>query len=217
MSRRLTVDRLTACGFSEVGCWTATERRIDPPVNLPAQRGVYAFAIGDEVVYVGLASRSIKQRLGFYARPGASQRTNVRLNAMIVELIRQGQSIRILLAHPEDTRWNGLRVSGPEGLEAALIEDFDLPWNVRGSQSALPAHADGSSSLSGQRRPHGSTPQAIRNFVATHPRCTELQIAKGVFGPNALQPQANGYCRKLVEHGLLERLPTRPATYIVKG
>jgi len=106
-------------------------------------------------------------------------------------------------------------MSGPEGLEAALIEDFYLPWNMRGSETEVlrpstnPEPSDG-------RRPHGSVPSAIARFVALNPKCTELQIAKGVFGPKAVQPQANSYCRKLVERGVLERLPTRPVTYLLK-
>ena len=95
MTPKLTIDLLLDSCFVEVGCWTVSEHRINPPANLPAKRGVYAFAIEEQVMYVGLASRSIKQRLGFYARPGASQRTNVRLNAMIRELVDEGATIRI--------------------------------------------------------------------------------------------------------------------------
>lgn len=212
----LTVERLLASGFEVAGCWSAKEHRIDPPLNLPAQRGVYAFALGEQVVYVGLASRSVKQRLGFYARPGQSQRTNIRLNAMIAELIGQGQTVRVLIAHPDDSEWNGLRSSGPEGLEAALIEDFDLSWNMRGSTSPVEPAPTDLPMGSGGRRVHGTTPQAILDFVAAHPKCTELQIAKGVFGPSAVQPRANQYCRRLVAEGKLKRLETRPVRYVIQ-
>lgn len=215
--RSLTVAILLEAGFQEVKCWGASEHRIDPPKDLPAKRGVYAFALEDEVVYVGLASRSLKQRLNFYARPGASQRTNVRLNGMISELLRQGETVRILLAHPDDSEWSGLRLSGPEGLEAALIEDFDLPWNMRGSKRApaptLTRKRDGSNG----RRARGSVSEAILAYVQGNPNCTELEIAKGVFGPDAVQPRANPYCRKLVGQGKLARLPNRPATYVWIG
>lgn len=213
---KLTVTKLLEAGFEEFECWGASEHRLNVPANLPKRRGVYAFALEEEVVYVGLASRSLSQRLGFYARPGHSQRTNVRLNAKIAELIRQGQTVRILLAHPPDGEWNGLRVSGAEGLEAALIEDFDLPWNVRGSKSASVRHETGIKAESGGRRVHGSTPEAILRYIAANPHCTELEIAKGIFGPDAVQPRANMYCRKLTDSGQIERLPTRPATYVVR-
>lgn len=213
---KLTVENLLSRGFHELESWVANEKQIIPPRLLPHERGVYAFAVGEQVMYVGLASRSLKQRLNFYARPGVSQRTNVRLNSMIREHIESGEMVRVLIAHPEDREWNGLRLSGPEGLEAALIEDFDLPWNVRGSVSpiALPKELKGS--LFPDRRVRGSTPEAILAFVAANPKCTELQIAKGVFGPNAVQPRANQYCRRLVEDGKLERMATRPATYVAR-
>lgn len=94
--------------------------------------GVYAFAIKGIVQYVGLASRGIAGRLYSYTRPGASQRTNVRLNSKISDLLTTGTLIEIFVAHPTDGDWNGMRLSGPQGLEAALIADYELPWNKRG-------------------------------------------------------------------------------------
>lgn len=211
----LTVARLLAAGFTEIGCWQTGLDRLDPPRDLPALRGVYAFAVDECVLYVGLASRSIRQRLGFYARPGSSQRTNVRLNGQIRQLIGEGHTVRVLIAHPPDLEWGKFRISGPEGLEAALIEDFQPPWNMKGKVAIAPASIINPSHSGTGRRVHGSVPQAIIGYVSAHPGCTELQIAKGVFGKNAVQPQANGYCRKLTERRVLERLPTRPATYIL--
>lgn len=213
---KLTVENLLSRGFHEFESWVANEKRIVPPRLLPHERGVYAFAVGEQVMYVGLASRSLKQRLDFYARPGVSQRTNVRLNSMIREHIESGEMVRVLIAHPEDREWNGLRLSGPEGLEAALIEDFDLPWNLRGSVSPIAPTKKLEGSLFLDHRVRGSTPEAILAFVAANPNCTELQIAKGVFGPNAGQPRANQYCRRLVEDGKIERMATRPATYVAR-
>lgn len=215
MNKSLTASYLIANGFTDVGCWNATDQRLGPPPELPLVRGVYAFAVDDKVLYVGLASRSLRQRLNFYARPGASQRTNVRLNGLIRRLISEGSTVRILIAHPQDGTWNGFRLSGPEGLEAALIEDFKIPWNVKGAVVDVSSTETSQADAIAGRRPHGSASRAIIDFVAKNPRCTELAIAKGVFGPNAVQPQANSYCRKLVERGALKRLPTRPATYLL--
>ena len=213
--RILTVASLEEAGFKEVGCWSPDELRLNPPKGLPSVRGVYAFAIDECAMYVGLASRSVKQRLAFYSRPGVTQRTNVRLNSLIRELSNNGHIVRIFIAHPPDLEWNGLRVSGSEGLEAALIEDFRPPWNMKGWHAASTATVKTRTESSVDRRPRGSVPRGIVEFVRAHPACTELQIAKGVFGPEAVQPQANTHCRKLVERGLLERLRTRPATYRV--
>lgn len=131
---KLTVERLLAAGFQEVGCWELNDASdLTHSIQLPRKPGVYAFAIDGVVQYVGLASKSLHQRLGFYRRPGPSQRTNVRLSEIIRGHLGGGRTVQVLIAHPPDHHWNGFRISGAEGLEAALISDFDLPWNVRGA------------------------------------------------------------------------------------
>lgn len=131
---QLTVDHLLESGFEEVGCWELNDARdLSHSIDVPKKAGVYAFAINGLVQYVGLASKSLKQRLGFYRKPGASQRTNVRLNEIIRGHIAEGSIVQILTGHPPDHEWNGFRISGPEGLEAGIIAEFDLPWNMRGS------------------------------------------------------------------------------------
>lgn len=130
----LTVERLLHAGFEEVGCWELNSAKdLAHTIRLPQHAGVYAFAINGVVQYVGLASRSLRQRLGFYRKPGASQRTNVRLNEIIRGHVGEGTTVRILVAHPPDFEWNGLKIRGAEGLEAGIITDFDLPWNVKGA------------------------------------------------------------------------------------
>ena len=102
----------------EIGCWELTsERKLAHTIELPAKSGVYAFAIDGVVQYVGLAARSLRQRLGFYQKPGATQRTNVRLNEVIRGRIEQGAVVEILIAHPPNYDWNGLKISGAEGLK----------------------------------------------------------------------------------------------------
>lgn len=213
---QLTVARLIEAGFTEFDSWLSGEGRLHPPRNLPPRRGVYAFAIDDLVMYVGLASRSIKQRLGFYSRPGSTQPTNIRLNETILGQIGQGHVVRVLIAHPPDLTWNGLRMSGSEALEAALIEDFCPSWNKKGSSPSARLPSVKPTPRIARTTKSGGRPEQIVEFVRTNPRCTELQIARGVFGPAAVQPQANPYCRKLVELGQLERLATRPVTYLVR-
>jgi hypothetical protein len=132
----LTSRQLLGAGFQKVGCWElSSEQKLMHRIDLPAHKGVYAFAIDGVVQYVGLASTSVRQRLGFYSKPAQSQRTNIRLNEIIRGQIAQGAVVEVLVGHPPDHIWNGLKVSGAEGLEAGLIADFELPWNVRGSTS----------------------------------------------------------------------------------
>jgi hypothetical protein len=164
---------------------------------------VYAFAIDGLVHYVGLAATSVRRRLGFYRKPGASQRTNIRLNDLMRGKLRGGAVVEILLAHPPDQDWNGLRIKGAEGLEAGLIEHFDLPWNMRGSQTKLSAPpANRRSSASKLKR---KLADRILEIVRARDGMSELDIAKAIYGPTAVQQQVNQDCRLLVSHGLIER------------
>lgn len=216
---KLTVEHLLERGFQELDPWLVTDGKLHAPRALPTKGGVYAFALGEEVQYVGLASKSLKQRLNFYCNPGVTQRTNLRLNGQIKELCQVGQRVRVLIAHPEDGTWNGLRLRGAEGLEAALIEDFHLSWNVRGSGSTKPGKPKLTSDNStGEKiRPRGTLSNTIIEFVRTNPHCTELQIAQAIYGPDAVQPQVNALCRKLVAEDKLQRLSTRPITYLISS
>ena len=196
---QLTVDRLLEAGFVSVGCWELNSTRdLSHRIELPATSGVYAFSINGVVQYVGVASKSLRQRLGFYRKPGTTQRTNIRLNEIIRGHLGSGTKVEIVLAHPPDHEWNGLKISGAEGLEAGLIAAFNLPWNVRGvrSNQAAAPHL---------RASEDSTASKILEFVHLRPGLTELEIAKAIHGPAAVQQQVNQECRLLVRRGKIER------------
>ena len=201
----LTVQRLLQAGFEEVGCWELNSARdLSHRIVLPQEAGVYAFAIDGVVQYVGLASKSLRQRLGFYRKPGASQRTNIRLNEIIRGQIAQDTVVQILIAHPSDCEWNGFRISGAEGLEAGLISDFHLPWNMRGTVQDIAVRR----APSGPKERIGrvtSIARQIAELVQRRPGMTELEIAKAIYGPSAVQQRVNQDCRLLLERGEIER------------
>jgi hypothetical protein len=199
---RLTADRLIVGGFKEVGCWELNSARdLAHSIDLPKQGGVYAFVIDGVAQYVGLASKSLHQRLGFYRKPGVSQRTNIRLNEVIRGHLRKGTIVQIFTAQPPDHEWNGFKVKGAEGLEAGLIADFDLPWNVRGAVRAVVPD----SKRSNAPRQSGVAARIVE-LVRKRPGMTELEIAKAIYGPLAVQQQVNQHCRVLVRDGALQRL-----------
>lgn len=129
----LTVERLNQAGFKHVGIWrlAATgELSIDP--EWPIERGTYAFIMGGKAQYVGVASTGLKQRLASYAKPGPTQRTSQRLNQILRAELSSGGTVGIYLATPNDFEWGGLPMNGRSGLEIGLIENYCLPWNIRG-------------------------------------------------------------------------------------
>ena len=201
MKPSLTLEKLKAGGFEEVGCWELNSASdLVHSIDLPKSAGVYAFVIDGVAQYVGLASKSLHQRLGFYRKPGVSQRTNIRLNEIIRGNLTKGTIVQIFTVQPSDHEWNGFKVKGAEGLEAGLIEAFDLPWNVRGATRVIapPTNSD-------SPRQSGIAAKIVE-LVRKRPGMTELEIAKAIYGPNALQPQVNQHCRKLIQAGQIERL-----------
>jgi hypothetical protein len=131
----LYTEVLKQAGFSTVSHWTLDESgAVRSRVSLPAEIGVYAFAIDGVAMYVGVATMGIAKRLYFYGRPGRSQKTSQRLNEIIRNILSEGLEIEILVAFPPDQIWNGLPIHGCAGLELGLIKQYKLPWNLRSAK-----------------------------------------------------------------------------------
>lgn len=127
----LTTRRLIAGGFVRFACWSLdASGTLMPDRPLPKSSGVYAFAQGGTVQYVGVATQSLARHMYGYGRPGVSQRTNLRLNAIIkADLARA--PIDIYTISPPDTEAGGLPVHGGAGLGLGIIKKFALPWNIQ--------------------------------------------------------------------------------------
>lgn len=130
----LSSDTLLRAGFHHAASWALDGGGalvLTKPV--PKDVGVYAFVRAGVVMYVGVATMGLAKRIYFYGKPGVSQRTSLRLNAIIRDEIANANHIDILIAQPEDMLWNGLPIHGAAGLELGLIKAFKLPWNMRSS------------------------------------------------------------------------------------
>ncbi|MFT0859175.1 GIY-YIG nuclease family protein [Ancylobacter sp. G4_0304] len=133
----LTIEVLMAGGFSLSSRWRLSDAgELTLERSLPKQVGVYAFAKDDIVLYVGVATIGLAKRIYFYGRPGPTQVTNIRLNAMMKHELLAAPHLDIYTASPPDTEWRGLPIHGSVGLEMGLIKKFTLPWNVRSAKGA---------------------------------------------------------------------------------
>lgn len=149
MRQQLSTATLLQGQFRQIGSW-----QIDSTSALtllgsaPDEPGVYAFTKDGVAHYVGVASGSLSRRLYFYRKPATTQRTNVRMNAILRETLMQGHLVDVFVATPPSLQWAGWLMSGPEGLEAGIIKTYALPWNMRGG---VPGGA-------ATGRPAGATP-----------------------------------------------------------
>ncbi|OWU84118.1 hypothetical protein ATO6_13710 [Oceanicola sp. 22II-s10i] len=129
---RLPIELLLAAGFRERTAWEQGEDgRLSVPSDLPKQPGLYAFHDGRHALYVGLASMGLSKRIRFYARPGSSQRTSMRIGALIGEALALGQTVGLLTMEPPHGIWNGLPIHTAAGVELGLIQTYSLDWNIR--------------------------------------------------------------------------------------
>jgi len=115
-------DLLNA-GFRLLGGWMLDgERAIKLDATAPTEPGVYAFAIEEMVVYVGLTNSGLKTRFDQYRRGHKGQRTSSRVKDLIINALVAGQQVRVLISTPGTSVWNGLPVNMAAGLEGGLIQ-----------------------------------------------------------------------------------------------
>lgn len=134
-NEKLFVKMLSEAGFEAAGQWVRDEDGIRVEGHLHTGPAVYAFAVGSRVVYIGKTSRSFRQRMGQYRKPGPTQSTNQRIRPLIREELNAGNDVEVLAANPGETDWRGLPVDLVTGLEAALVRHFRPPWNQQGTKS----------------------------------------------------------------------------------
>ena len=125
---------LLRAGFQFLGEWRSdpdSDIRLD--AKAPAEPGVYAFAVDDVVVYVGLTQTGLKTRLDHYRRGHERQRTSARVKKLIATALAGGQRVKVMVAIPPPGQWNGLPVNTAAGLEAGLIQMVRPVWNILGA------------------------------------------------------------------------------------
>jgi hypothetical protein len=129
-------DILVAAGFRKLGEFkklSEAEFRLD--ANAPQDPGVYAFALDEVIVYVGLTQTGLKTRLDHYRRGHHRQRTSARVKKLILSELTEGKKIQVFVAIPNGMEWNGLPVNTAAGLEIGLIQLIKPAWNIQNKKS----------------------------------------------------------------------------------
>lgn len=132
--------RLLQIGFEQVGSWRLRDQQLALELTrMNGQRNVlYAFVENASVLYVGKTTGSLENRMGGYLRPHASQRTNVRNNLALLQLLRAERAIDIYAwADPGMHRIGDFHLNYAAGLEDSIIRTVTPLWN--GARSSAPA------------------------------------------------------------------------------
>lgn len=128
------LDVLRGLGFLEVGAWELDGGNLFPRLRdrATARNVLYAFVSGTEVLYLGVSTQSLGQRMRGYARPGPTQRTNLANHAHIRAALSQGHSVAIWVLEPTEViPYHGVALNIAAGLEGPLIARLQPPWNRR--------------------------------------------------------------------------------------
>lgn len=124
---------LAGGAFRPAGEWRLAGDGLELSEAAPKETGVYAFILDGSIAYVGLTLRTLHQRLSDYRRGHTRQRTSARVKQQIIDSLRAGGRVEILVATPEAVEWRGLPTVTAAGLEAALIRKLLPPWNMHGT------------------------------------------------------------------------------------
>jgi hypothetical protein len=111
---------------------TVSQLFVTVDAKAPRVPGVYAFVVDDVVVYVGLTKSGLHRRFEQYRRGHKRQRTRARFNDRIASTLAAAKRVKVLVASPEPSEWNGLPVDTAAGLEERLIERIGPIWNIMG-------------------------------------------------------------------------------------
>ena len=118
MSRKFLED----FGFNLIATWLIDGARIKPlSLDWQDQSGwLYAFVVGEEVMYVGQTGRVLRSRLDDYSYITEEQLTRIRSN--LHHQIEAGKIVEIL-------GWKCGEKTQRDEEEETLICEVDPPWN----------------------------------------------------------------------------------------
>jgi hypothetical protein len=129
------MNRLTENGFIKVGAWNLSALGIKFLLTShhEERKVLYSFISGGRVLYIGKTTQSLISRMKGYQNPGPTQRTNIRVNKNIIQLLESGLPIDIyVLTDPGLLQHGCFKISLAGGLEDNLIDEFKPDWNITG-------------------------------------------------------------------------------------
>ncbi|MEI5997202.1 GIY-YIG nuclease family protein [Paraburkholderia bengalensis] len=126
------MKRLFEIGFAPVGRWRLRDGCLHLELTDKVHHAnvLYAFISGEDVLYVGKTTKTLRGRLASYLKPSESQRTNTRNNGAIRDFLSAGREVDIL-ALPDLGlhRYGGFKINFAAALEDSIIQTLTPPWN----------------------------------------------------------------------------------------
>lgn len=124
---------LKELGFEHAGCAKLGPNGLDFDISQHSAslNILYAFISGEQVLYIGITSRSFRERMNNYKNPGPSQSTNLGNKARIEQLLGSGVEVDILVFSSQvRIIYRSVAINLSAGLERPLISLLRPPWNL---------------------------------------------------------------------------------------
>lgn len=132
---KANIECIVGLGFEYVGDWLLSNNSLHYSLSRYTEERdtLYAFVSGREIKYIGRSAVTLTQRLNGYRMPGPTQKTNIRIRYLIIELLKKGMSVTIYaFVQRHRLLYKGFPVNLAAGLENALIKHFKPEWNMIG-------------------------------------------------------------------------------------
>ncbi|HEV2945892.1 MAG TPA: GIY-YIG nuclease family protein [Gemmataceae bacterium] len=140
---------LKAIGFTLVGEWNLDGESIAFKLNKfsDARNVLYAFAVGDELKYVGKTVKLLRERMAGYRNPGPTQFTNINNKRNILQNLKQGKPVDIYVLPDNGLMHYGkFHMNLAAGLEDSIVRELSPPWNggqkKSSDQTLQPSHVN---------------------------------------------------------------------------
>ena len=134
------MKKIVELGFEKVGKWSFKNElfKFELNDNYTNRNILYSFVIENEIKYIGKSIKTISQRLNGYKNPNITQRTNFRLNNLIIEKLKDGKEVEIyLFVDKAELNYRGKNINLSAGLEDNLIAEYLPEWNSLGKNIKL--------------------------------------------------------------------------------
>ena len=132
------MNRLKKIGFISVGNWYISDSGIKYKLasHHSVKNVLYSFISNGDIKYIGKTRRQLYQRMNGYQNPGSSQTTNIRINKLLNDLIKQEQPIDIFILIDNGLlKFGDFKINLAAGLEDTLIYELNPNWNLVGKNS----------------------------------------------------------------------------------
>ncbi len=149
------LERLLEIGFEIAGEWVLDSDA--PHIELDrygsAANVLYAFASGDELLYVGRSGRSLRLRMDGYEQGGPPRSMREKNRERILAMLMVDQPVEVYaMPDPGNLHYGSFRVNLAAGLQHSLIEALKPPWNQNVSPLPSAARKPRAQSVRKQRR-----------------------------------------------------------------